>query len=184
MAEVSQPSFESLGQVRSSLRCSREHVAYSPEVAGLLSMDSAGRRQSSTINHANEFPPSHSITCSASDRCGTRPVELGRLVLPTAGLFETCDRIRRETIGAGAQAQAQWASGPVAIVPEDFCERLGGTTIKAETPLFFTFPEDARWNAERQAVEFGVEIGEDRGVVCRGASSVAPTRAARPRAGP
>jgi hypothetical protein len=25
---------------------------------------------------------------------------------------------------------------------------------------FFTFPEDARWNAERQAVEFGVEIGE------------------------
>ena len=30
---------------------------------------------------------------------------------------------------------------------------------------FFTFPEDARWNAERQAVEFGVEIGECRGVV-------------------
>ena len=27
------------------------------------------------------------------------------------------------------------------------------------------FPEDARWNAERQAVEFGVEIGEYRGVV-------------------
>jgi hypothetical protein len=26
-------------------------------------------------------------------------------------------------------------------------------------------PEDARWNAERQAVEFGVEISEDRGVV-------------------
>jgi hypothetical protein len=22
--------------------------------------------------------------------------------------------------------------------------------------MFFTFPEDARWNAERQAVEFGV----------------------------
>jgi hypothetical protein len=31
--------------------------------------------------------------------------------------------------------------------------------------VFFTFPEDARWNAERQAVEFGVEIGEYRGVV-------------------
>jgi hypothetical protein len=30
---------------------------------------------------------------------------------------------------------------------------------------FFTFPEDARWNAERQAVEFGVAIGEYRGVV-------------------
>jgi len=32
-------------------------------------------------------------------------------------------------------------------------------------PLFFTFPENAHWNAERQAVEFRVEIGEYRGVV-------------------
>ena len=31
--------------------------------------------------------------------------------------------------------------------------------------MFFSFPEDARWNEERQAVEFGVEIGEYRGVV-------------------
>ena len=31
--------------------------------------------------------------------------------------------------------------------------------------MFFTFPEDAHWNADRQAVEFGVEIGEHRGVV-------------------
>jgi hypothetical protein len=31
--------------------------------------------------------------------------------------------------------------------------------------LFFTIPEDARWNAEWQAVEFGVEIGEYEGVV-------------------
>src|SRR5215471_2202437 len=31
--------------------------------------------------------------------------------------------------------------------------------------MIFTFPEDARWNAERQAVEFGVEIGEYHGVV-------------------
>jgi hypothetical protein len=31
--------------------------------------------------------------------------------------------------------------------------------------MFFTFPEDARWNAERRAVEFGVEIGEYRDVV-------------------
>jgi hypothetical protein len=28
-----------------------------------------------------------------------------------------------------------------------------------------SFPEDARWNAERQTVEFEVEIGEYRGVV-------------------
>ena len=31
--------------------------------------------------------------------------------------------------------------------------------------MFFTSPEDARWNAERQAVEFGVKIGEYHGVV-------------------
>jgi hypothetical protein len=31
--------------------------------------------------------------------------------------------------------------------------------------LFFSFPEDARWNTEQQAIEFGVEIGEYRGVV-------------------
>jgi len=32
--------------------------------------------------------------------------------------------------------------------------------------MFFTFPEDARWNADRQAVEFGVEIGESYGASC------------------
>jgi Protein of unknown function (DUF1488) len=31
--------------------------------------------------------------------------------------------------------------------------------------MFFTSPENAHWNAERQAVEFGVEIGEYHGVV-------------------
>jgi hypothetical protein len=31
--------------------------------------------------------------------------------------------------------------------------------------MFFTFPEDARWTAERQAVEFWVEIGEYHGVL-------------------
>ena len=31
--------------------------------------------------------------------------------------------------------------------------------------MFFAFPEDAHWNAETQAVEFGVGIGEYEGVV-------------------
>jgi len=31
--------------------------------------------------------------------------------------------------------------------------------------MFFSFPEDAPWNAEREAVEFGVGIGEYEGVV-------------------
>ena len=38
--------------------------------------------------------------------------------------------------------------------------------------MLFTFPEDAHWNAEQQAVEFGVEIGEYLGVTReRGAHS-------------
>jgi hypothetical protein len=36
--------------------------------------------------------------------------------------------------------------------------------------MFFTFPDDARWNAERQAVEFGVEMASTTaGSGCRGA---------------
>jgi len=31
--------------------------------------------------------------------------------------------------------------------------------------MFFAFPEDASWNADRQAVEFGVRIGEYDGIV-------------------
>ena len=31
--------------------------------------------------------------------------------------------------------------------------------------MFFRFPPDARWNAERSAVEFGVGLGEYEGVV-------------------
>jgi hypothetical protein len=31
--------------------------------------------------------------------------------------------------------------------------------------MFFSFPEDARWNLDRQADEFGVSIGEYEGVV-------------------
>src|ERR1700737_470035 len=31
--------------------------------------------------------------------------------------------------------------------------------------MFFSFPEDARWNPELQTVEFGVDIGEYEGVV-------------------
>ena len=32
--------------------------------------------------------------------------------------------------------------------------------------MFFIFPEDARWNPDQMAVEFGIEIGEYQGVAC------------------
>ena len=31
--------------------------------------------------------------------------------------------------------------------------------------MFFSFPEDARWNPDQQTVEFGVAVGEYEGVV-------------------
>lgn len=31
--------------------------------------------------------------------------------------------------------------------------------------MFFSFPPNARWNPERQAVEFGVVVGEYEGIV-------------------
>jgi hypothetical protein len=37
--------------------------------------------------------------------------------------------------------------------------------IARGVPFLNVVPKDARWNAEQEAVEFGVEIGEYRGVV-------------------
>jgi hypothetical protein len=41
----------------------------------------------------------------------------------------------------------------------------GRGRVESAIAMFSTCPEDARWNADRQAVEFGVEIGEYRGMV-------------------
>ena len=46
-----------------------------------------------------------------------------------------------------------------------FREHPGEGHARPEAAMFFTFPEDARWNAERQAVKFGVIIGEYESVV-------------------
>ena len=44
-----------------------------------------------------------------------------------------------------------------------FCQMA--SSIGSAVAMFFTLLEDARWSAERQAVEVGVEIGEYQGVV-------------------
>jgi hypothetical protein len=50
--------------------------------------------------------------------------------------------------------------------------------------MFFTFREDARWNDERQAVEFGVGIGEYGGLSgSGGVCSRGFCRRAQPRSG-
>ena len=54
-------------------------------------------------------------------------------------------------------------SAPRRVISEQY------GNIRAYLPgdrrVFFRFPEDARWNAERQAVEFGIGVGEYEGVV-------------------
>jgi hypothetical protein len=65
VAEVSQPLFERLRQVCSLLGRGHDHAAYSPDFPGLLSIGSAGLRQGSAKNYANEISPLHSITSRA-----------------------------------------------------------------------------------------------------------------------
>src|SRR4051812_47240282 len=43
-------------------------------------------------------------------------------------------------------------------------ERTSGGTANVRR-MFFRFPPDSRWNAERSAVEFGIGAGEYEGVV-------------------
>jgi hypothetical protein len=43
--------------------------------------------------------------------------------------------------------------------------RVCNTRAQPQARMFFTFPENIRWDPERQAVEFRVEIGEYEGVV-------------------
>ena len=45
-------------------------------------------------------------------------------------------------------------------LPRTFSERLSDPA-RSDAAMFFIFPEDAHWNADRQAVEFG----EYRGIV-------------------
>ena len=60
---------------------------------------------------------------------------------------------------------AGYHTGIVATLALEHIENIVYLLALPNAPMFFTFPDDARWNAERQAVEFGVEIGEYHGVV-------------------
>jgi hypothetical protein len=64
-------------------------------------------------------------------------------------------------VGAAAELDSgRLRAGRPAPMPAEHRENKGSPE---QSPLFFTFPEDARWNADRQAVEFRVEIGEHHG---------------------
>jgi hypothetical protein len=49
--------------------------------------------------------------------------------------------------------------------PAEQYRNIGASLPSLRATTFFTFPEDASWNPDRQAVEFGVAIGEYEGVV-------------------
>jgi hypothetical protein len=58
-------------------------------------------------------------------------------------------------------------TGPPSCIPHpELIENTDEENLKSGLRrMFFVFPEDARWDADRQAVAFGVEIGEYQGVV-------------------
>ena len=66
IAEVRQTPFERCLIDCPHFRCAQIHVADAPDLARLLSRSAERQRQRSTINHANEIAPSHSITSSAN----------------------------------------------------------------------------------------------------------------------
>ena len=77
-----------------------------------------------------------------------------------SGIALLLDRRERGYLSAvDAQGDLPTMSGIMGV----FCQTA--SSIGSAVAMFFTFPEDARWNTERSAVEFGVEIGEYRGVV-------------------
>jgi hypothetical protein len=48
----------------------------------------------------------------------------------------------------------------IALLVSKHIENIVIVAALLNVPMFSTFPDNALWNAERQAVEFGVEIGE------------------------
>jgi hypothetical protein len=76
---------------------------------------------------------------------------------------------REAGAGQGDRRKCPSLRGTAPLLLQRFCdehiENIVALPARPNAPMFFTFPDDARWNAERQAVEFGVEIGEYRGVV-------------------
>jgi hypothetical protein len=102
--------------------------------------------------------------------CEQRVARLGRSV---------CDKAagrRKKALSLGhrfARVDARCGGENAAQMPELMLRDRGCSTRRMVTPCALIrrmvsntwFPEDARWNPERIAVEFGVEIGEYRGVV-------------------
>src|SRR4051794_24081343 len=93
-----------------------------------------------------------------------RKIELTMVVFPTPG-----PPVMTSTLEKSANCSS----------PDRTCEQDIARGTASQAP----FPDDARRTAEREAVEFGVEIGEYRGVVrSRGAFPAPAPGAAHPRA--
>ena len=110
------------------------------------------------------------------ERIGGRHVPTGRKVGGRPMRRDREDELDLANVGREANPAAHRAEDRIAR-----CQAQAGTLalrsllgtyrehlsdpVRSEAAVFFTFPEDAYWNTEQQAAEFGVEIGEYRGVV-------------------
>src|SRR5215467_12409443 len=68
ITEIGQTLFERLCKRCADLRRKGKHMAYSPDLARLLSSSRGGQRPCRNVHCADELPPSHSMTSSARAR--------------------------------------------------------------------------------------------------------------------
>jgi hypothetical protein len=80
-------------------------------------------------------------------------------LLGLASIILGCQPPAVRYLGANAGAGQQHLDGNNVGTFGDCIGSIGGCA------MFFSFPEDARWNANRQTVEFSVGVGEYEGVV-------------------
>jgi hypothetical protein len=66
----------------------------------------------------------------------------------------------RASIARRRRGPKRLAVAPVVILAENRLENTPKSQSATGAAMFFTFPEDAHRSAVRQAVEFGVEIGD------------------------
>jgi Protein of unknown function (DUF1488) len=74
-------------------------------------------------------------------------------------------RIARQYLRVGSSPSRRQVSLPGCVLRQELLENMGRRPTEIRGRMFFTFPENARWDAGRQVVEFGVEIGEYQGMV-------------------
>ena len=75
-------------------------------------------------------------------------------------------RVRRSRLSLIATRSSRETAFLISIeIYENITRTCCASPPKGRRRMFFRFPPDSRWNAERSAVEFGIGVGEYEGIV-------------------